>query len=202
MGLPFQTNLESVEILRVEFSNSADLDRMLFVAAASTNTMPDCFSLLNSLKTITYPMVMSYNDDCLKTVPQIANAFNNYFSSNFNHTEIPAIVYESGGSLKLDDFLLSLNPSFIRQMIVDMKESPTNKNDFLSPPKVLKLCTDVIATLLHPIFRSIILTRCYPEVWKNALIRPIFKNGAENLIVNYLPISFLPKCSLLFEKLV
>ena len=171
---------------------------MLFVAGASTSTLPDCFNLLNSLETNTYPMVMSYNDDCLKTVPQIANAFNIYFSSNFNHTEIPAIVYESDGSLKLDDILLSLNPSIIREMILDMKESPTITNDFL-PLKLLKLCPDVFATL-HHIFCSIILTRSYPEVWKSASIRPIFKNGAKNIIVNYRPISLLPKCSLLFES--
>ena len=74
-----------------------ELDRMLFVSGASTNTLPDCFSPLNSLKTNTNPMVMSYNHSCLKNVPQKANAFKIYFSSNFNHTEIPAIVYESDG---------------------------------------------------------------------------------------------------------
>ena len=112
-------------------------------------------------------MVMSYNNDCLKTVPQIAKTFNIYFSSKFNHTEFSAIVYESDGSLKPDDILLSLNPSIIREMILDMKESPTITNDFLSPPppKLLKLCPDVFATLLHPIFCSIILTRSHPEVW-------------------------------------
>ena len=129
---------------------------MLFVAGASTNNLPDCFSPLNNLKTNTYPMVMSYNDDCLKTVPQIANAFNIYFSCNFNLTESPAIVYESDGSLKLDDILLFLYPSIIREMTLDMKESPTITNDFL-PPKLLKLCPDVFATLLHPIFCSISL---------------------------------------------
>ena len=87
---PSKINIESVEKLQVEFSNSAELDRMLFVAGASTNTLPDCFNLLNTLKTNTYPMVMSNNDDCLKTKPQIANALNIYFCSNFNHTEIPA----------------------------------------------------------------------------------------------------------------
>ena len=66
----------------------------------------------------------------------------------------------------------------------------------------MKLCPDVFATLLHPIFCSIILTKSYPEVWKSALIPPISKNGAKNLIGNYRPISLLPKCSLLFEKLV
>ena len=72
---------------------------------------------------------MSYND-CLKTVPQIANALNIYFCSNFNLIEFSAIVYESDGSFKLDDILLSLIPSIIREVILDMKESPTITNDF------------------------------------------------------------------------
>ena len=160
---PSKANIQSVEKLQVEFSNSVELDRMLFVARASTNTLPDCFSLLNSLKTNTYPMVMSYNDDCLKPVPQITNAFENYFSRSFNHTEILAMVYESDDSFKLDDIFLSLNPSIIRETILDMKESPTITNDFL-PPKLLKLCRDVFATLRRPVFCSIILTRSYPEV--------------------------------------
>ena len=42
---PSKTNIESVEKHQVEFSNSAELDRMLFVAGASTNTLPDCFNL-------------------------------------------------------------------------------------------------------------------------------------------------------------
>ena len=132
-------------------------------------------------------MVMSYSDDCLKTVPQMANAFNIYFSSNFNHTETPAIVYESGGSLKRDDILLSLNPSIIREMILDMKESPTVTNDFL-PPKLLRLRPEVFATLLHPIFCSIIISRSYAEVWKRALIRPIFKNAAKTSLLITVPL--------------
>ena len=150
----------------MNFSRSGELDRKLLVAGASTNTLPDCFRLLNSLKTNTYPLVMSYNDNCVKTVPQIANAFIIYFSSNFNHTEILAIVHESDGSLKLDDNLQSLNPSIIREMILEMKESPTIRNNL--PPKLFKLC---FANLLHHIFCSIILTRSYPEVWKSALTR-------------------------------
>ena len=139
------------EISKRSYSDSAEMDRKLFVAAASQNTLHDCFSLLNSLKTNTYPMMMSCNDDCLKTAPQIANAFTIYFSNNFNHTEIPAIIYESDGSLKLDEILLSLNPSFIREMVLDIKESPTIANDFL-PPKLLKLCNDVFATLFTLFF--------------------------------------------------
>ena len=93
-------------------------------------------------------MVMSYLDDRLKKVPQIANAFNIYFSSNFNHAEIPATVHESDNSVELDDILVSLNPSIIREMILDIKKSPTITNDFL-PPKLLKLSPDVCVTLFH-----------------------------------------------------
>ena len=87
----------------------------------------------------------------MKTVPQLANDFTSYFSSNFNHAEVPTIVYESEGLVKLDDILLSLNPSIIREMILDMVKSLTNTNDFL-PPNLLKLCLDIFATPLHPVF--------------------------------------------------
>ena len=66
----------------------------------------------------------------------------------------------------------------------------------------MKRCPNVFATFLHPVFCSIILTRSYPDIWKSDLTRPNFKNWAKNFIFNYRPVSLLPKCSLLFEKLV
>ena len=48
-----KTNIESVEKFQVEFSTSAELDGMLFVAGASMNTLHDCSSLLKSLKSNT-----------------------------------------------------------------------------------------------------------------------------------------------------
>ena len=77
-------------------------------------------------------MSMRYNEDCLKTVPRTANAFTIFFSSNFNQAEIPAIIYESDGSVKFDDILLSLNFSIFCEMILDMKDSSTNTIDFLT----------------------------------------------------------------------
>ena len=91
-------------------------------------------------------------------------------------------------------------PSIIRGKILDLKESPTVTNDF--PSKLWKLCLDVFTTLLRPLFCSIVRTRPYPEIWKSALMRPAFKNGAKKLLVFYRAISLLPKCSLGFEKLV
>ena len=84
-----KTNIESVKKLQVEFSKSAELHNLLFVVGASTNTLSDCVSLSNSPKTNTYPMVVRYNDNCLKTVFKIANVFNFRFSGNFSNTVVP-----------------------------------------------------------------------------------------------------------------
>ena len=195
---PSKNNFKSVEKLQLEFSDSAELDRISFINGASTNTLAECCTLLNSLKTNMYPLVMRHEDNRLKTGSEIANAFNIHFSSNFNYQHYSAIIYESDDSIKLDEILASLNPLIIRQKIIEMKESATTTSDFF-PPKLLKLCPDVFATILHPLFCSIILTRSFPVLWKSALVRPIYKAEARNFIVNYRPISLLPKCSLLFE---
>ena len=148
-----KANIESVEKLQVGLVNQRN--------------WTECYSLLELPRKVCLTVSVSYraprqlhtqihNDDCLKTVPRIANAFIINFSSNFNHAETPAIVYNSDDSVKLDDIFQSLNPSIIREKIFDMKKSPIMTNDFL-PPKVLKLCHDVFATHLHPVFFSIIL---------------------------------------------
>ena len=42
----------------------------------------------------------------------------------------------------------------------------------------------------------------YPDIWKLANVTPIFKKGEKQLIQNYRPISLLPICGKIFEKIV
>ena len=42
----------------------------------------------------------------------------------------------------------------------------------------------------------------YPDVWKLANVIPIFKKGDKQLIKNYRPISLLPICGKMFEKII
>ena len=51
------------------------------------------------------------------------------------------------------------------------------------------------------IFQNILNTSTYPGIWKLAKVAPIFKNTNKQLIKNYRPISLLPICGKLFEKL-
>ena len=57
-------------------------------------------------------------------------------------------------------------------------------------------------SLLKLIFSNILSTGIYPNTWKLANVTPIHKKNDKQLINNYRPISLLPICSKLFEKLI
>ena len=61
------------------------------------------------------------------------------------------------------------------------------------------------SSLVHPlklIFENILSTGIYPEIWKLASVTSIHKKGGKYLAGNYRPISLLPICGKIFEKIV
>ena len=67
--------------------------------------------------------------------------------------------------------------------------------------QMLPLCDDSVIFLLKIIFRNILLTSTYPDVWKLANVIPIFKKGDKQLIKNYRPISLLSIYGKIFNNL-
>ena len=67
---------------------------------------------------------------------------------------------------------------------------------------MLLLCDDSIVLPLKLIFQNILSTGIFPDLWKCANVTPIKKKGDKQVIKNYRPISLLPICSKLFEKIV
>ena len=47
-----------------------------------------------------------------------------------------------------------------------------------------------------------LLTSIYPDIWKLANVIPIFKKGDKQSIKNYRPVSLLPICGKVFEKII
>ena len=68
--------------------------------------------------------------------------------------------------------------------------------------QMLLLCDDSVVLPLHIIFINILSTSIYPDMWKLANVTPIFKKGDKQLINNYRPISLLPICGKIFEKII
>jgi len=68
--------------------------------------------------------------------------------------------------------------------------------------KLLKYGKDAIAPILCKIFNMSLKQCCFPDDIKVARVIPIFKSGNQDEFSNYRPISILPVCSKLLEKIV
>ena len=68
--------------------------------------------------------------------------------------------------------------------------------------QMLLLCGESVVLPLQIIFRNILSTSIYPDMWKLANVTPIFKKGDKQLIKNYRPISLLPICGKILEKII
>ena len=55
---------------------------------------------------------------------------------------------------------------------------------------------------LENYFSNILSSGIYPDIWKQANVTPIHKKGSKQVVSNYRPISLLPICGKLFEKII
>ena len=64
------------------------------------------------------------------------------------------------------------------------------------------ICNASVVSPLMIIFKHILETSSYPDPWKLANVVSIYRKENKQLVENYQPISLLPICRKIFEKLV
>ena len=67
---------------------------------------------------------------------------------------------------------------------------------------MLKTCGGSICRPLSIIFKTCLRTCIFPLEWKKANIVPIHKKGDKQTVLNYRPVSLLPICGKMFERLL
>ena len=67
---------------------------------------------------------------------------------------------------------------------------------------MLKLCPTEIAVPLRMIFQKCIDTGSFPDFWKLANVQPVHKKNDRQIKSNYRPISLLPLCGKILEKII
>ena len=67
---------------------------------------------------------------------------------------------------------------------------------------MLKICGVSICKPLEIISRSCLDHGKFPEEWKKANVVPVFKKGDKQCVKNYRPVSLLPICSKIFERII
>ena len=67
---------------------------------------------------------------------------------------------------------------------------------------MLKIYAPAVATPLNIIFRKCLSDGVFPKMWKLANVQPIHKKDSRQIKSNYRPISLLPVCGKILEKIV
>ena len=67
---------------------------------------------------------------------------------------------------------------------------------------MLKLNDKPISKPLHMIFKSCLETGVFLIHWKKANVVPVRKKESKQLVKNYRPVSLLPICGKVFERLI
>ena len=184
-----------------DFDDSVELDRITLLHGTTTHFISKSFKLLRSISCQTVPQKLFRGDNCFNSVAEIVNGFNDFFVENFNLQHFDVSFPSTDCSLGLDGVLDTFSPCEIVNFINNLKSStsPTN-NGF--PTRLLKLHSELLGKVLHPVISSVVLTRIFPTEWKMSHILPLQKVGPKNCIENYGPISLLPKVSLIFERIL
>ena len=68
--------------------------------------------------------------------------------------------------------------------------------------RMIKLCGQSIVKLLSIILKNFIDNGVFPDIWKKSNIIPVHKKGDKQIIDKYRPVSLLPICGKIFEKLL
>jgi hypothetical protein len=98
-------------------------------------------------------------------------------------------------------FMTPTDENEVESLILDLKPDSAPGIDKCSPVLIKTIRKSIVIPLTH-IFNISLSSGVFPEIWKVAIVSPIFKNGEKNNPNNYRPISLLIIFSKLLEKIV
>ena len=169
-----------------------------------TNGVKAYWSALNKIinrNEVTNIPPLLENGDFVTNYKTKADVFNEFFAKQCsllpNDSSIPAFT------AKCDKILPSvgIDRSKILSLIRSLDSKKAHGCADLSIAK-LKICDLAIVEPLSLIYEKCLESGKYSSLWKKANVLPIHKKESRQLKKNYRPISMLPICGKLFEKLI
>ena len=144
---------------------------------------------------------LELNDNYITNVNEKATLFNDYFAEQCtplnNSVELPIVPARTNS--KICNFYV--NPLMIQNLIMKLNPKKACGPDEISA-QMLQLCPCTISVILHLLYTKILNTGHFPTFWKIANVQPAHKKASRQSVKNYRPISLLPICSKIFEKII
>ena len=108
-----------------------------------------------------------------------------------------AINFKTHASLSSIDF----DEEDILKIIRNLNVNKAHSHDNISI-QMLKICDSVLVEPLSQIYKNCINSGVFPDIWKKSHIIPIYKKNDKCCINNYHPVSLLPICGKIFERIL
>ena len=127
-----------------------------------------------------------YYENCFITnFKEKAKLFNSFFYALYRQSTICKYFFT-------DD---------IGEIIQNLNPNKAHGHDNVSI-RMLKICGSSIYGPLELIFKEALSTGLFPSNWKKGNIVPIHKKGDKQILKSYCPVSLLPICGKIFERLI
>ena len=68
--------------------------------------------------------------------------------------------------------------------------------------RMIKICDQSIVKHLSIIYQNYVNTGTFPDIWKKSNVVPVHKESDKEIVNNYRPVSLLPVCRKILERLV
>ena len=174
-------------------------------ALADPNTAKKAYwkivnKLMNKCKSPIIPPILVNNKfiiNCKDKAILFAEFFSQQCKLITNNSILPIFHFITDS--RFDTF--DISNAEITLLIRKLNAKKANGPDKISS-RMLILCDDTIVPPLKIIFNNILTTGVYPTLWKSANVTPIHKKNDKQSIKNYRPISLLPICAKIFEKII
>ena len=144
---------------------------------------------------------ISHLDKFIVEAEEKCRIFNDYFKSHCvtvpTSSTLPPQTKCTNLSIKSVDFTEQNIVEHIRKL----NSNKAHGHDMISI-KMMKMFDDSIAHPLFKIYKTCIRKNYFPKKWKMANVVPVYKKNEKNIVKNYRPISLLPICGKIFEKLI
>ena len=200
-----------IDAMRSEYSNLVKNEKekylcTLGLAISDPNTGPKKYwaamkKILKKNITSVIPPILQ-NGIFITDIKEKCKIFNEYFKDQCKTIVTSSVLpphVEKTTTLSLNH--VNFTESRILEHICGLNINKAHGHDGI-PIRILKICDKSISKPLFLIYKNCISKGYFPKKWKKANVVPVYKKNERNTTSNYRPISLLPVCGKILEKLI
>jgi hypothetical protein len=155
-----------------------------------------------------FPLFLTYKNQASKDSKKISYFFKDFFSKSFKDspTEIDFNYFDfmpqpSSASSNTFNTYPIISSELVLEHLSKLNNCSIPGPDNV-PEIILKNCANLLCVPLALMFNKSLANSVVPDLWKEAFIRPHFKNGQKNAVTSYRNIARLSVIPKLFEKII